>query len=406
MQRRSILFVDDEPKILSGLKRMLRTLRKEMDFHFVESGKEALDFMGNHHVDIVVTDMRMPCMDGAALLNIIKEQFPHSMRIVLSGHADETAVLATVGVAHQFLAKPTSPDVLKEVLYRACRLQDVFTNNELKACISRIGRLPSLPAVYAKLQEKLKDPECSLDDITAVIEQDMAMSAKVLHLVNSAFFGLYRNVESPARAVNLLGLDTVKALVLSVGVFTEISSSDPLVTAQIRELWQHSLATAVYAKKIAQLEGLDNDFVNDVFIAGILHDIGKLLLLVKCESLYGKVLKLAETQQISSHMAEREVLQADHAEAGGYLIGLWGLPAAVMEAVTFHHRLEAYPGSTVSPALIVHAADVIDRQLRPSQVFAASLLCEECLHAVGLAEKFAGWLDACRTIIVEDAFPV
>ena len=224
----TVLFVDDDLNILSGLKRMLRVMREQMDFHFAESGREALEMLAGQRINVIVSDMRMPGMDGAALLTAVQERYPHVIRIMLTGHADEEAIFRTVGVVHQFLAKPADPDALKAVLLRACALQKLMKNEQLKRLVTRLGKLPSLPAVYAELQRKIVDPNCAIGDVAAIIEKDIGMSAKVLQLVNSAFFGLYKSIDSPLRAVNLLGLDTIKTLVLGVRVFEEpkTSSSD------------------------------------------------------------------------------------------------------------------------------------------------------------------------------------
>ena len=145
--KKTVLFVDDEPNILAGLKRMLRSLRNEVDFFFAESGREALEILAVQHVDVIVSDMQMPGMDGATLMAAVQEKYPMTIRIILSGQAGDGPVLRTAGVVHQFLAKPTDPDTIKEVLRRACALQDLMKNEQLKAVVSRIGKLPSIPAI-------------------------------------------------------------------------------------------------------------------------------------------------------------------------------------------------------------------------------------------------------------------
>ena len=207
MDKRSILFVDDEPNILDGLRRMLRSMRKEFELCFAENAMEALEMMEINEFDVVVSDMRMPGMDGAEFLTEIQKRYPHSIRIMLTGQADEASTLRTIGVVHQFLAKPCDPEKLKNILLRASALHRLMIDGKLKDIVSSIDTLPSLPSVYAKLQEKIREPEVSLDDVGEIISQDIAMTAKILQLVNSAFFGLYQTVESPARAVKLLGLD-------------------------------------------------------------------------------------------------------------------------------------------------------------------------------------------------------
>lgn len=397
MRKKSILFVDDEPNILSGLRRMFRALRNEKDFHFVESGPAALDFMAQTPVDVIVSDMRMPGMDGATLLAKVQEQFPQAIRIMLTGQADEESILRTVGVVHQFIAKPSTPETLREILDRACALQDLMANEQLKAVVSSIGKLPSLPSVYAQLQRKLKEPECSLADIADIIEQDLAMSAKVLQLVNSSFFGFFKSIDSPARAVNLLGLDTVKALVLSVGIFSELK---PITTKyfSIQHLWEHSVAVAAYAKKIVQAETDAKEMIDHTFLAGFLHDIGKLVLVTSMQEQYLEATILAHDKNITLCQAECQLFTATHGDVGGYLLGLWGLSGSAVEAAAFHHRLDHYPSPSFCPALAVHAADVIYYTLHPEQQFGEPMVNMAYLEKAGVHHRYDHWLALCSEL--------
>jgi HD-like signal output (HDOD) protein len=397
VSKHSILFVDDEPNILSGLRRMLRPLRHEKDFHFVESGQAALDFMAENKVDVIVSDMRMPGMDGATLLTKAQEQFPHAIRIMLTGQADEESILRTVGVVHQFIAKPSSSEMLREILDRGCVLQDLMADEQLKGLVSSIDKLPSLPAVFAKLQQKLKDPECSLADIAEIIEQDLAMSTKVLQLVNSSFFGFFKNIDSPARAVNLLGLDTVKALVLGVGIFSELKAVSSKGFS-VQHLWDHSMAVAAYTKKIIQAETDSKEMIDLGFLAGFLHDIGKLILFSSLPDQYQEALQLAESRNISLHQAEYQIFNASHGDVGGYLLGLWGLPGAAVETAVFHHRLECYPNPSFCPAVAVHVADAIYYLLHPDQHFAAPAPNMAYLEKAGLDHRFDHWVALCQEL--------
>ena len=351
MHKKSILFVDDEPNILAGLKRMLRSMRNDFDLQFAENGKEALAIMEKNEFDVVVSDMRMPGMDGAQLLIEIQERHPYSIRIMLTGQAQEESILRTVGVVHQFLAKPCEPDHLKSVLLRASGLHDLISHDALKKIVSQLGTLPSLPEVYAKLRKAMEDPQISVTEVAAIVEEDMAMSAKVLQLVNSAFFGLFQKVESPARAVNLLGLETVKNLVLGVGAFSEIKASSKLFP--VKRLWSHSMAVAACAKQIAIGESDDKELIDHCFIAGLLHDIGKLVLLAQMMDKYEQAVLLAKEKSINLRIAEKEVFDTVHGDIGAYLMGLWGMPGPVVEAIGFHHRLDNYPNDSFSPAIAV-----------------------------------------------------
>lgn len=397
MTKNTVLFVDDEPNLLSAIQRMLRVLRQDFDFNFVESGHAALDFIADHHVDVIVSDMRMPGMDGAELLTQVQAQYPHVIRIMLTGQADEDSILRTVGVVHQFIAKPTDSETLKLVLMRAFALKDLMQNEQLQSIVTSIGKLPSIPAVYAQLQRQLRDPECSLAEVAGIIEQDLAMSAKILQLVNSAFFGLFKNIDSTTRAVNILGLDTVKALVLSVGVFTELQ---PVVAKSfsIQTLWSHSVGVAAYAKKIAQAESESKELADNVFVAGFMHDIGKLLLLSSLQEKYLETIQFATENLIPPYQAEQFILSATHGDIGGYLLGLWGLPGSVVESAAFHHRLDQFPNPSLCPAVIIHAADAIYHKIHPNQLSGELVLNRPYLEQAGLGNSIDYWLAICKEI--------
>ena len=394
MDKRSILFVDDEPNILDGLRRMLRSMRKEFELCFAQNALEALEMMEKGEFDVVVSDMRMPGMDGADLLTEIQKRYPHSIRIMLTGQADEESTLRTIGVVHQFLAKPCDPEKLKNILLRASALHRLMIDGKLKDIVSSIDTLPSLPSVYEKLQEKIREPEVSLDDIGEIISQDIAMTAKILQLVNSAFFGLYQTVESPARAVKLLGLDTVKDLVLVTQIFSESKVETDYFSVQ--NLLAHSMTVGTLSKKIAESETDEKEIINNSYIAGLLHDVGKLILVSKMEAYYTDAVLLARKEHIPLRQAEKRIFQATHCDMGAYLIGLWGFPSDIVEAIGFHHQLGEYPADTFSPALAVHIANVMYYKFHNDETIGSvPEFNEEYLHKIGMGDKLQKWQDLC-----------
>jgi HD-like signal output (HDOD) protein len=369
-------------------------MRKEYELCFAESAKQALDLMGENEFDVVVSDMRMPGMDGADLLAEIQNKYPHSIRIMLTGQADDESTLRTIGVVHQFLAKPCDPEKLRGILIRASALHRLMIDGKLKDIISSIDTLPSLPTVYAKLQKKIRDPEASLDDIGDIISQDIAMTAKVLQLVNSAFFGLYQKVESPGRAVKLLGLDTIKALVLGTQIFSEIKIASNDFSAEF--LWMHSMMVGTLAKKIADLEGVAKEIVSNCFIAGVLHDIGKLILISKMPQHYNEVVLLAKEENLTLRQAERTIFKATHCDMGAYLTGLWGFSSDIVEAIGFHHQLGEYPAETFTAALGVHIANIMYYKFHEEQTIGAvPEFNTEYLEKIGFGEQLESWQDLC-----------
>jgi HD-like signal output (HDOD) protein/CheY-like chemotaxis protein len=395
---KKLIFVDDEPNILQGLKRMLRSMRKEYEMFFAEGAKEALEIMEEVKIDAVISDMRMPGMDGAQLLTEIQKKHPHTIRIMLTGQADEESVLRTVGVVHQFLAKPCDPDKLKEILRRTGALQDLLTDGTLKDIVSKLGSLPSLPSTFSELQDAMADPEVEIDLIASIIEKDVAMSAKILQLVNSSFFGLFTSVDTPERAVSLLGLDTIRALVLGVGIFSQIELPPTLVSAET--LWTHSLMVGKLANKIAMLETNDKEIISNSFLTGILHDVGKLVLVANLPDQYCSVIDLARKENITLRDAELQVIHSCHGDIGAYLAGLWGFNISIVEGIGFCHQLEEYSADVFTPALAVHAANVIYYIHRPDDAIGATdPFNSSIVNEIVGTERFEVWKNACDTIL-------
>lgn len=394
MNLRKILFVDDDPHILAAIRRSLYSMRKEFDLQFVSSGEEALEVLKDHSFEVIVSDLQLLGMSGVHLFTEIKKIHPYSIRLMLSGSILEELIMNSVGLVHQFMAKPCDPQDLKSILLQSCALHDVINNRNLKQIISGIDTLPSLPKVYEKLRKTMRDPDVPLSKVAEIIEEDMAMSSKVLQLVNSAFFGLFQKVDSPARGVKLLGLETINALVLCVGAFTEITTTSKVIPAE--KLCDHSVAVANYAKRIALSQSNDTKLINDCFIAGLLHDIGKLVFLTKMTDKYEQVFKMAHEQTIPLRLAEKEIITSPHCAVGAYLMGLWGMSGQVIEAIAFHHHLESYPAQEFNPAVAVHVANALYYENHPDEaVGTPQEVNVEYLQALGLEDNLNHWRGIC-----------
>jgi HD-like signal output (HDOD) protein/CheY-like chemotaxis protein len=387
--RTTVLFVDDEPMVLRGLQRMLRPLANEWEMAFVESGEKALEAMAKTAYSVVVTDMRMPGMNGAQLLGEISKSHPKSVRIILSGHADKNLIVQCVGTAHQFLSKPCEPEALKAAVERASQFERSLKSEILKELITKMETLPSMPELFHRITKELRDEKCSLDDVGDIIATDIGMTAKLLKLVNSAFFGLRRQVNNPHEAVTFLGLDTIKALVLAVNAFDSFEDKEP-GPLSIDRLWAHSMSIGNWCKNIARHENCSDAEVDECFISGMLHDVGKLALSSNLSKEYQECLKIAETENISIHAAEEKVFGANHADVGGYLLSLWGLPGRVVDAIASHHNPSSSLVPGFGPLAAVHAADVFASEAEEG---AAITLDEEYIQARALREKLEAWKD-------------
>lgn len=401
-----ILFVDDEPNIREGMRRMLRTMRNEWEMEFAESGEAALGLIAEWRsaqkpFDVVVSDMRMPGMDGADLLARVKEVSPDSVRLILSGHSDTASIMKTVGNAHQYLNKPCDPDLLKRTIKRAFALRMLLRDEQLQKIVGQIGALPSLPAVYQEVMACLQQPNASLVDVGKVVGKDVGMTATLLKLVSSAFFGLSKPASTVERAVSFLGLDTLIALALAQGIFKEAPPIN-VPGFSIEGLWQHSLETASAARLIAGQEGLDKSAIDDAFLAGMLHDIGKLVLAQAMPEQYGVVLQTAGAGFVAH--AEREALQTTHADVGAYLLGLWGLGDSVVESVAFHEQPGEAPTQALGLPAIVHAADRLVRFPDQADPDHEQLrLDARCLNEWGMRERWPVWQTAWSACLSGDS---
>lgn len=391
-----ILFVDDERNVLEGLRRMLRNMRHEWEMVFAESGQEALEILRGNPFDVVVSDMRMPNMDGCEFLTKVQEHHPELVRIILSGYSDTEMILRSVRVAHQCLAKPCDCETLKSTVARALALRELLANEMLIRLVSRIEALPSVPSLYQEVMQELSTPNASLERVGKIIARDVSMTAKILQLANSAFFGRFQSVNNLERALTLLGLDTIVALVLSVQIFS--TPEQALISYfSISALWEHSLKTAVCARILAKEEKQPRQSIDDAFLAGLLHDVGKLVLASNLPEIYGKLMTLSAKTERSIREVEGVTFGVTHAEVGAYLIGLWGFPDHIVEAVACHHSPNRGLADGFSPMTAVHVGNAlayIDHPDSPKQV--ADRLDLDYLAGLGLDHPLAAWKAACQ----------
>lgn len=393
--KKSILFVDDEPKLLDGLKRMLFPYGDQWEMEFASGGAEALGILAASRFDVIIADMRMPGMSGAELLNEVAKLYPQMVRMILSGTWERDLRVQAAMVAHQYLSKPCDPEVLKTTLDRAFALRQVLVEPALRALIARTISLPSTPAIYQELMQVLQAPDASAQRIGATLARDVGMTAKVLQMVNSAFFGLRRQITNPENAVMFLGVDTVRALALSASAFSSFSASQ-CPRFSIEDLQLHSMVVAAIAREIARSRNVSKAALDDTFVAGLLHDVGQLVLVSHHPDQYDRVLSAVAAGDRALAEAERETFGTTHAEVGCYLLWLWGLPDSVVEAVAFHHNPSGSPDGPFGAIGAVHIANVL-AEMRPDGTSAAgNELDSAYLERLGIAEELPAWSDMAR----------
>ncbi len=334
---RKILFVDNDKKVTGKLKKQLYSMQTVWDMVFVGSGKKALELMENTSYDVVVSDMHMPEMDGVELFDIVMKRYPGTVRIMHSENSDSELAKDSVRCTHQFLLKPCASETIKYAIERTCKLQDLTKNEILNQTIAGIENLPSLPELYNLITKEMQSIDPSLAEVGSLVSQDISLSAKILQFVNSAYFSLPRKIIDPKQATIYLGSEIVKAIVLTNHIFSSFADEVLTFGFNITQMWHHSIMVGVVSGEIARAEKAEKEEVEEAIIAGVLHDIGKLILL-KVPEKYKEIMRFVEYTGSDFVDAEYAVMKTSHAELGAYLLGLWGIPDRVVEIVAFHHE--------------------------------------------------------------------
>ena len=370
-----ILFVDDEARILDGIRRSLYGMRGEWRMRFESSGEEALKALATDPADVLVSDMRMPGMDGAELLAEVKCRYPEVIRFVLSGQAEAESIMRVTRSAHRYLSKPCDAVTLKAAIARALNLRSLLNSSSLAAIVGSVDALPAAPKRYQQLLACLRDPEAAINDIVQVLRHDIAMTAKLMKLANSGFFGLREPVQTIERAVSFIGMEAISALVLGQELFDTQKSTVTLAGFNLERLGQHSLQTAAWARAIALHESFSSAEAERAFLAGILHDVGRLVFATRTPpGRPGLQEKWAEDT--------RREMESHHPAVGAYLLGLWGFQEPIVEALAWHHTPSALGEHSLGLCGVVHIAD----QLSHGHDIEAGYL-----ESLGLEPQMCAW---------------
>ncbi|WP_461208294.1 HDOD domain-containing protein [Desulfocurvus sp. DL9XJH121] len=361
MSRRRILFIDDEPLILRGLRRSLRPKAEEWDMIFTDNGVAALEAMRQAPVDIIVSDIVMPEMNGLELMNKVKDLYPDTIRIAMTGHSSADVASLSALTVHRFLNKPCKAEELIETLEDSIIGRNSMQCDSIRKVVSRIDRLCSVPTIVARLNEELSRQEVDINAVAAIVAKDVSMSAKILQLVNSPFFGFARHIDSPNQAVTLLGLNVVRSLVLCLHLFAGFNK-DKTPDFNLAFLFDHSVRVSVLAKRIARAIGCTKEEADHAFISGLLHDIGKIIIATHLPDSFNESIAMVKREKTLLWQAERKVCGCSHDDIGGYLMRLWGLPSEEVLAIT-HHHIPSAAGMNSSPLMAVHVANIFDHRL-------------------------------------------
>ena len=363
-----ILLVGDEASLSAELMDFIADLGEEWQPLTASDGQAAMNIVAAGPIDAVIACPTLPDLHATTLHGQIRTLRPETIRIALvdADQGNRPPPARLIGVAHRFLPMPLAPEVLLEALTSLEELRELLDSARLRSAIGRIEKLPSPPHLYLSLTQALEhDDDTNTADVSKLVAADPAIAAKVLQLSNSAFFNSGRTISDLRTAVTRLGLSTLRDLVLA----SEVFSAPPLSGAERTSLQQRALLASRLAAKL-----LPDSSAELGATAALLADIGLLLPGVRNE--------------------RGEPAEADdrpgHAEAGAYLLGLWGLPMPIIEAVAFH--LEPQKSNTrsfwvtgaVHVALALINGDPVD---------------EEYLQRAGVLQKLPQWRDHANALM-------
>jgi HD-like signal output (HDOD) protein/CheY-like chemotaxis protein len=311
-----VLFVDDEAHVLKGLERVLHRQNKGWSMVFATGGEEALSRLAEGPTDVIVSDMQMPGIDGAALMQEVRRRHPEVVRLILTGHSDPGMILRAVRTTHQFLVKPCLPEELIETVERTLEPRRRLGRDDECRRIGRIERLPSPSGRMEQLRAALDRPSISSDELGQIMGADPAMTVRVVQLSNSVYGHGRTLVTDPADAVARVGVDRLRSLG-EMPIFCEGVPDSPELEAWAR----HSLMTARCARGIAERAELDRSTTGLVYLAGLLHDLGDLM--------GADGLPAGGTQDGRGGLG---VL------AGDYFLALWGFPKELRGVIRGIHE--------------------------------------------------------------------
>lgn len=391
-----ILFAEDNELLLELYGAMLDPDRDHWQTFLAPNGEAALGLLRQTQFDVVVSDMQMPGMNGIELLTEARKLQPQSARIIISGFTDQAAAADSLNCTHLFIPKPFDAKLLRATLTRIGKLDAYLKDAKLRELVGKMRSLPSFPALYLEILREIEAPNCSIENVADLVSKDPAIAAKILRVANSAAVGLGERVTNLTDAVQQLGLTTVRSLVLSAQVYGNFAPGR-LKDFSADQLWNHLMKCADLARTIMRRDRAEVADAEDAFTAGMLHDMGKLMLADGMPAEFAQSMELAARENLSQVEAERAVMGADHAGLAAYLFGLWGLPASIVEAVAFHHSPEQSDLKQPSALTAVHVASALLSE--PG----SATLNHDYLTEIGVADRLDDWQDTASELQMETA---
>ncbi len=359
------------------------------------SGGAALAEAQKQPFNVVVANHDLPDLSGAELLNRLRVANPETLRFIAADAALKEKVMCHVLGGHQFLAVPFDRATLKISIERSLAA-DYGMSSSLRELVGRIRTFPTIPSLYVEVVNALQNPNATTADIGAIIARDMAMTTKLVQVLNSAYFGLPRTITDPTEAVGILGFETIKSLIMTIKLLSQYDKVKP-VYFSIDNIWRHSTNVARTARVMALLETGDTDCSGAAYTAGLMHDLGKVILAANFDDQYHGAHAVARKQQIPLWEVEKDIFGATHGEIGAYMLALWGMSAEVVKVAALHHHPLRAGDKTFTALTAVHVANALEYGGNPdADGLPAPVVDAAYLQELGLEERVELWRFARR----------
>jgi len=393
MGEKRILVADADPRVTQEFS---QALGEQWQVTTASDGPSAIAALKDRPCDVIAAGLDLGEMSGSELLNQARKRYPDIVRFVLASEDDRARVMKEVLGAHQFLTKPLDRANLKKTIERALDLDNWIASESMRSLVAKVRSFPTAPTIYIELLAALRSPNTTTEEVGAIITKDMAITTKLLQVLNSAYFGLPNKITDPAQAVGILGFDTLKSMVVAIKM---LAHYDKLKTAHfsIDQLWRHSTEVARHAKQIVMMHTGGRVMAETAFTAGLMHDMGKVVLAANFDEQYRGVQSLALKKNMPLWDIEKEIFGATHGEVGAYLLGLWGMPLELLEAAALHHYPSHSKHREFSALTAVHVANVLEYEMGGKQDTPVPVLDETYLEEVGVLDCLASWRQAVKT---------
>lgn len=363
------LFVGDEPLLRHLCEPLSLALQGRYRVFTAHSSERAIALVRQQRFSVVVSDFTAPEIDGLRFLSQAVFHQPDCPRIIIADEADRLRV-ACLLVGHRYFSKPCDVEALGDLLLRLASFRDIVCNEKIRRLIGGLGSLPAPPETFLKLEKLIESRAASIQEVADLVEQDPVLTAKLLQIVNSAHIGAAARVLRVIDAVQMLGLAMVRILALGLHTFTAYNKRGGK-TAAPSQLWDHSLRVATNARRIARANRFEHVTCERAFLAGLLHDVGRIVVHASAPQECAQVAELARKCEIPSVIAEAQRFAATYADIGAYLLALWGMDEETTAIVQYQERVESFTGTDVNALAavhIAHATDAADRVSYPLQL--------------------------------------